>query len=786
MSNQGHQVTRSPSHQKKNSVDIFILIDALGWDYIKDRSFLNDIAVTKRPVKSILGFSSGVIPSILTGKYPQEHKHWSLYFYSPKTSPFRWTKCLFWLPKKVLNSRISRKIIEEISKRVMGYSGYFETYLISVEKMHLFDICENRNIYAPKGIRGAESIFDVLRRWKIENRGWKIEDRRWKMEYRNWNYPLKDNEIIENAKNSLGNKESIYYFLYLSELDALLHKACHDKAKVNEAIDYHERQVREIYNIAQKNYKNVNLFVFSDHSMAPVNSGFDLKKEIEDLGFEISKDYIAFYDSTMVRFWFFNPKARDAVVGLLKNKEYGSILSDSELERLGVKFENDMYGEVIFLVNTGSVINPSYMGNKMPQGMHGYGVDDGQMDAVLVSNKKVDIEIKDVKDFFELMSPSHQVTKSPGHKVKIVYFLNSLVRGGVEEHVLRLIEGLDKRQFEPILVCPQALIDLMKPDLEEQQIKFYPICIRKWSDIKEIKKFFDIMKLEKPDIVHSHLFFATMFAAPLAKLAGVPKVIETAHIREAWRKGIKKAYFIDRFFYRFVDRVIAVSNAIKKYLVTEKRISEYKIDVIRNGVDLSKFKALNTQYPIPNTKNGRPFTIGVIGRLEPQKGHRYFLEAIKMLGSKGDNAVFSIIGDGALRADLEGMSRDFKIENKVKFLGFRKDIREIIAELDLVVLPSLYEGLPLVAIEAGAMGKPMIVTNVDGSPEAVVDNRTGFVVPTKDSAAIGKRIEIFLNNRDLTKEFGKNARQYIAENFDGKSQITKTGQLYLIILNKSK
>ena len=118
--------------KKRDSVSIFILIDALGWDYIKDRSFLDDIAVTKRPVKSILGFSSGVIPSILTGKYPQEHKHWSLYFYSPKTSPFHWTKHWLWLPKSILHSRIARKIIEEISKRIMGYTGYFETYAIQV------------------------------------------------------------------------------------------------------------------------------------------------------------------------------------------------------------------------------------------------------------------------------------------------------------------------------------------------------------------------------------------------------------------------------------------------------------------------------------------------------------------------------------------------------------------------------------------------------------------------------------------------------------------------------
>lgn len=197
------------------TVNIFILIDALGWEYIKERPFLNDIAVTKRPIKSILGFSSGVIPSILTGKYPQEHKHWSLYFFNLQTSPFRWTRKLHWLPNSLLNSRLARKVIEEVSKRMMGYKGYFETYLIPVEQLYLFDICENKNIYKPGGIRNADSIFDILTKKNID--------------YKCLAYPLKDREIFSKAKESIENKEVYFYFLYLSESDALLHSSCRDK-----------------------------------------------------------------------------------------------------------------------------------------------------------------------------------------------------------------------------------------------------------------------------------------------------------------------------------------------------------------------------------------------------------------------------------------------------------------------------------------------------------------------------------------------------------------------------
>jgi len=745
--------------KKRESVNIFMLIDALGWDYIKDRSFLDDIAVTKKPVKSILGFSSGVIPSILTGKYPQEHKHWSLYYYSPQTSPFRWTKGLLWLPKRILNSRITRKIVEEISKRIMGYSGYFETYVIPVEQLHLFDICENKNIYAPKGIRGAESIFDILQNKNIDHKC--------------FSYPLKDAEILSQAKSALESSKNSFYFLYLSESDALLHSLCRNQEQVKAMVDYYEKEIRELYQIAGQKFNQVNLFVFSDHSMAPVNKAHDLKKDIEELGFSVSKDYIPLYDSTMARFWFFNHEAKETIVAELNKKEYGRILSKDELKAYGCYFEDERYGQIVFLMNTGAVINPSFMGSNAPEGMHGFGVDDGAMDAMLVSNQKVEREIKDVKDFFQIMvdntiHDTHDTTR----KTKVLYFLNSTIRAGAEEHVLQLIKHLDRERFEPILVCPQKLIDLLKENLEAINVRFYPVHIRRWRNIKEIARFLTILKEEKPDIVHSHLSFATRFAAVLAKVAGVPKVIETAHIREAWRKGIKKAYFIDRFFCRFVDKVIAVSAAVKGYLIAEKKIPTRKVEVIRNGVDTERFK------PFESTNGKKEFCIGVIGRLEPQKGHKYFLEAVSMLDGKFDNTKFLIVGEGSLREELQHKCQELKIDDRVEFLGFKKDMVSVFGDLDLIVLPSLYEGLPLVALEAGAMGKAIIVTNVDGSPEVVINNKTGFIVPSKNSAALKNAVETFLNNRNLAAEFGENSRKHIKKEFELAKQVTKTEQLY--------
>ena len=764
---------------KNKTISIFILIDALGWSYIKDRPFLADIVGIKRPVKSILGFSSGVIPSILTGKYPHEHKHWSLYYYSPKTSPFRWTKALLWLPEAILHSRITRKLIEEISKRLMGYTGYFETYLIPIEQLHLFDICEKANIYATKGIKEVESIFDIWQKNKVK--------------FDSLSYPSKDKEILNLAKNEIKENGNNALFLYLSEFDALLHRACDNSDLVNKAIDYYENEIKELYRIAKDAYEEVNLFVFSDHGMAKVTQTTDLRTEIEGLGFEAPKDYVAFYDSTMARFWFFNPRAKDEIIKILQDNHKGKILEQDELVSFGINFENNLYGETIFLMDTGTVINPSYMGNKMPEGMHGFDINDSAMDAVLVSNVKVEQGIKDVKDLFKLMTGKLGDSPLRGQslpnlsgqlpRVKVLYFLNSLVRGGVEEHVLGLLRGIDRDKFEPVLVCPQKLIDLIKDELMKAQVRYYPVCIRRWRNIGEIGKFIHILKKEKPDIVHSHLFYATMFAAPIAKLCGVKKIISTAHLREAWRKGIKKAYFVDRFFYRFVDEIIAVSYAVKDYLVEEKKIPESKITVIHNGVDVEKFKPISR----PGLSNNHSFsqdrvlkfTIGVIGRLEPQKGHKYFFEALGMLNGKLEDVEIKILGDGSLRKELEDQSRSLNCGNRITFLGFRSDIVSQIQNLDLIVLPSLYEGLPLTALEAGAMGKPILATAVDGSAEVVLDGETGMLVPAADSAALKEAIEKILNDKKTLQEFGEKARKHIISNFDLLNQIRKTESLYL-------
>ncbi|MBI4652445.1 glycosyltransferase [Candidatus Desantisbacteria bacterium] len=368
-------------------------------------------------------------------------------------------------------------------------------------------------------------------------------------------------------------------------------------------------------------------------------------------------------------------------------------------------------------------------------------------------------------------------------KIKIGYFLNTEVRGGVEEHLLSLLKHLNREKFDPVVILPARLALLMKDDFEKNNIQYKEIYIRSWSNIKEIIRFIKFLKKEKFDIINPHLFFASRFAAPIAKLCGVPVVIETAHIREAWRKGYLKTFYgIDRFFSLFVNKYIAVSWAIKKYFVDVKKINPDKIEVVHNGIDLSKFnpEEVKSEYDIRSKYNfGNDLIAGVVARLEPQKGHRFFLDAAKLILKEFSGVKFLIVGEGNLEKDLRDYAGKLNISDNVIFAGYYKNIAQVLMSIDIFVLPSLYEGLPLSVIEASSMEKAIVATNVDGTPEIAVNGETGIIVEPENPEELKKAILFFLKSEEKRKDFGKKARIRVLENFSIYKQTRETELIYL-------
>jgi len=369
-------------------LQVVALIDALGWEYIRERKFLDDVLPYRTPLQTVLGFSSGAIPTILTGLMPERHGHWNLFYYDPKDAPFWWLRGFNWLPRRVLDNRYGRKIIKELGRRVFGLGPTFEC-CVSPYLLPYFNFSERRDIYAPKGIENVPSLFDELER---DGQG-----------YRVYTYhQCSDAEIFRRAKRDIADTDATLFFLYLCEMDGFLHLHCKEPEAIAKKLQWYDEQLREVFAVARKRDRDASLVVCSDHGMTPVMHHADLVGEVERLGLRMPQDYLAVYDSTMARFWFFSEAAREQVTGVMQSLDCGRVLSQPELKKFGLNFSDDRYGELIFLLNPGWMVAESDFNGRgwFPEGMHGYHPDDCYSDAIFLSNEKPMQPMRTIADVY--------------------------------------------------------------------------------------------------------------------------------------------------------------------------------------------------------------------------------------------------------------------------------------------------------------------------------------------------------------------------------------------------
>lgn len=366
-------------------------------------------------------------------------------------------------------------------------------------------------------------------------------------------------------------------------------------------------------------------------------------------------------------------------------------------------------------------------------------------------------------------------------RIALLFILTSPVRAGAEEVVLSLLSRLDRREFRLGLACPRPLFDAMASELQALDVETFQAAADSWLKPNEIEKLASCIRLFRPDIVNPHLFRSTLVAAPLAKWLGVPRVVETYHGREAWRRGvIKGSFIVDRVVSHWVDRVIAVSEAAANFLVQTKKISPGKVVVVPNGCDLSIFQPGMYKDEARREFNLDPHApvIGVVGRLEPQKGHRFLIESFPQVVSRFPNVRLLLVGDGSLRHEIEEQAGSLGIRSNIVFTGFRTDVPRLLDAMDIVVLPSLYEGMPLAAIEAAAMAKPIIATRVDGTAEVVQDTATGCLIPPENPVALRQAILRLLHNSVEATKMGAAGRHHVLQRFDLRVQVEATAKIY--------
>lgn len=378
------------------------------------------------------------------------------------------------------------------------------------------------------------------------------------------------------------------------------------------------------------------------------------------------------------------------------------------------------------------------------------------------------------------MRPSLGRTRA--RPLHVLHFTNSHTRGGAEEHILTLLSGLDRARFRPYLACPPEVVAKLGADVPGDVVVL-PLCLRGPRHLGAAVRLAGLLRRHRIDILHSHLFCSSLFASPIGRLCGVPVIVETPHVRERWRRGrVKSSFVVDRLVGRFVDHFIAVSQSNADYLRTEKRLPARKVVAIENGCDLGRFAALPDAAPLRERLGfGKDDPVlAVVGRLEPQKGHRVLLDALVRVLRDHPRARLVCVGEGAERPALEAQCSRTGLGEAVRFVGYQADVRSWLALADVAVLPSFYEGLPLVAIETLAAARPLVATAVDGTPEVVVDGRTGITVPPGDAVALAAAIGRLLARPALGRQLAVEGRRWVHERFGRDRQVSQTADLYML------
>jgi Type I phosphodiesterase / nucleotide pyrophosphatase len=372
-------------------IAVFMFIDAMGWEIIKDRTFLSDLLPHRYRVGMQFGYSSTAIPTILSGEKPTVHKHLSFYYYAPDKSPFKMMKRLGLglLPSSIADRWRVRHILSKIVAKYYGYTGYFELYAMPFTRLPFFDYIEKTDIFVPGGLRPVKNIADVL------------EERRVPYHISNWR--LQEIQNIEALAQEVKKGEIRFAFLYTAAMDGLLHRVTKAGAEVDLKMDWYESQIRRLIEEIKAVYQDVYFAVFSDHGMTTLAGVVDLKHAIGKLGFKFGKDYAAVYDSTMARFWFLNGSCKRSILETLAQTPNAHILDNEELRKYSVDFEDHMYGETFLLMDPGWQIEPCDMGLKALPAMHGFAPEHEDSYAAMLSSEPVNIELKCVDDYFRLM-----------------------------------------------------------------------------------------------------------------------------------------------------------------------------------------------------------------------------------------------------------------------------------------------------------------------------------------------------------------------------------------------
>jgi glycosyltransferase involved in cell wall biosynthesis len=332
--------------------------------------------------------------------------------------------------------------------------------------------------------------------------------------------------------------------------------------------------------------------------------------------------------------------------------------------------------------------------------------------------------------------------------MKVMHFITGMDVGGAEHMLLKVLPKLKEKNFVVSLTKQGAF----GKQLEKTGIKVYELNFTIMKSFSAIKRFRQIIKAEKPDIINSYLIHSNIFARLFGRLFGVRKIICSVRNKHIDRPFLN---LIDTLTQSLVTCYTPNSEAVADFIIKKQGISKNKVIMIPNGIDLEQFNIV-----VDKEKKKKELGIktryffSCIAKFEIQKGHRYLLLAVKDLQKKRRDYTLVLIGDGSLKKEMEELSASLGIQKQVIFTGKRFDVKEILMANDFTVLPSLYEGMSNTLLEAMACHCPVVCTDIPENLELV--GKDAITVAPKTVIPLADAMDKMLEKKDYKRQITQN------------------------------
>jgi glycosyltransferase involved in cell wall biosynthesis len=366
--------------------------------------------------------------------------------------------------------------------------------------------------------------------------------------------------------------------------------------------------------------------------------------------------------------------------------------------------------------------------------------------------------------------------------VKVLHVINTLSAGGAELHLLTLCRYLQRQGVEVVVACLKERIKgsrSLRADFETEGFRIIDLKADGRYSFRFLKPLIDLVRDERPDIVHTHLPRADFaFAIGRFLYPSIPWISSVHAIHsESW--SARWALPLFDFVWRRADAVVAISHAVKNWLVTEHRVPCAKVSVIHYGIDAERFAQSNGEYRQLCGMNGE-HVAGSIGRLEPGKGHACLIQGMPEVCKQVPGSTLLIAGADTwdYGKELEQLIHDRGLQAQVRLVGFRSDVVPFLHALDVFALASRTEGFGQVVIEAMAAGKPVVASRIPSLTEIVVDAKTGFLVEPDNPKAFADAIAWLFAHPEQAREMGKHGQERVNAHFTVERMARQTLSLY--------